>query len=93
MMIGTGAVTVEDSRRFCMTAWLMAALLTHIVEALSLQNLVIDKVYNWNNLSRASRKVVSNKGCAGVDGMGVKRWCEKEEIHLQELRMQLMNDT
>jgi group II intron reverse transcriptase/maturase len=54
---------------------------------------VIDKVYNWNNLSRASRKVVSNKGCAGVDGMSVKRWCEKEEIHLQDLRRRLMNDT
>ena len=54
---------------------------------------VIDKVYNWNNLSRASRKVVGNKGCAGVDGMSVKRWQEKEDIHLQELRKQLMNDT
>lgn len=54
---------------------------------------VIDKVYNWNNLSMASRKVVGNKGCAGVDGMGTKRWQEKEELHLRELRQRLMNDT
>lgn len=54
---------------------------------------VIDKVYNWNNLSKASGKVVGNKGCAGVDGMSVKRWREKEAKHLQELRQQLMNDT
>ena len=54
---------------------------------------VIDKVYNWNNLSMASRKVVDNKGCAGVDGMGTKRWQKKEELHLRELRQRLMNDT
>jgi group II intron reverse transcriptase/maturase len=54
---------------------------------------VIDKVYNWKNLTIASRKVVGNKGCAGVDGMNVIRWQEKEEQHLQELREQLMNDT
>jgi len=50
-------------------------------------------VYNWNNLSMASRKVVGNKGCAGVDGMSVKRWQAKETEHLQGLRRQLVNDT
>jgi RNA-directed DNA polymerase len=53
---------------------------------------VIDKVYNWNNLLKASRKVVGNKGCAGVDGMNVTKWREKEEQHLRELRRRLMND-
>jgi retron-type reverse transcriptase len=41
----------------------------------------------------ASCKVVGNKGCAGVDGMDTKRWREKEELHLRELRQRLMNDT
>lgn len=64
-----------------------------VVQKRRIVHSVIDKVYNWNNLSRASRKVVSNKGCAGVDGMSVKRWCEKEEIYLHDLRRRLMNDT
>ena len=54
---------------------------------------VIDKVYHWNNLKVASRKVVGNKGSAGVDGMGVEEWKEKEEDHLRELRRRLMKDT
>jgi RNA-directed DNA polymerase len=54
---------------------------------------VIDKVFNWNNLKSASRKVVKNKGSAGVDGMSVKRWQEKEESHLQELKWRLMKDS
>ena len=54
---------------------------------------VVDKVYNWGNLKVASRKVVDNKGSAGVDGMSVEEWKEKEEVHLQELRRRLMKDT
>lgn len=54
---------------------------------------VIDKVYHWGNLEVASRKVVDNKGSAGVDGMSVEAWKEKEEDHLRELRRRLMNDT
>lgn len=54
---------------------------------------VIDKVYHWRNLKVASRKVVDNKGSAGVDGMSVGAWKEKEEDHLRELRRRLMNDT
>ena len=54
---------------------------------------VIDKVYNWNNLKVASRKVVGNRGSAGVDGMSVGQWKKKEEEHLRELRRRLMNDT
>jgi RNA-directed DNA polymerase len=54
---------------------------------------VIDKVYNWNNLKVASRKVVGNRGSAGVDGMSVVQWKKKEKEHLRELRRRLMNDT
>ena len=54
---------------------------------------VIDKVFNWKNLTIASRKVVRNKGSAGVDGMGVKEWREKEEKYLHELQWRLRKDT
>lgn len=54
---------------------------------------VIDKVFNWKNLAIASRKVVRNKGSAGVDGMSVKQWREKEEAYLHELRWRLRKDT
>jgi len=54
---------------------------------------VIDKVFNWKNLAMASRKVVRNKGSAGVDGMSVQQWREKEEKYLQELRWRLRKDT
>jgi len=53
---------------------------------------VIDKVCNWKNLTVASRKVVRNKGSAGVDGMSVKQWREKEEKYLRELRWRLRKD-
>lgn len=53
----------------------------------------IDKVHNWKNLVRASRKVVRNKGRGGVDGMSVKKWEAKEEKHLRVLRQRLINDT
>jgi len=33
----------------------------------------IDKVYNLNNLSEASRKVMRNKGSGGVDRMSVEK--------------------
>jgi group II intron reverse transcriptase/maturase len=54
---------------------------------------VIDKVFNWSNLKLASRKVVRNKGSAGVDRMNVEQWQAKEEQHLQELRWRLIQDT
>jgi RNA-directed DNA polymerase len=54
---------------------------------------VIDKVWNWENLTVASRKVVRNKGSGGVDGMSVKQWREKEEKHLRELQGRLRRDT
>ncbi|MCA1796390.1 MAG: group II intron reverse transcriptase/maturase [Geobacteraceae bacterium] len=53
----------------------------------------IDKVYNWNNLSDASHKVVQNKGSGGIDRMSVTTWAQKEKQHLSTLRHRLINDT
>jgi len=50
---------------------------------------VIDKVYNWQNLAVASRKVVGNKGSGGVDRMSVQAWAKKEEQHLSSLQNRL----
>ena len=54
---------------------------------------VIDKVYNWRNLKRASGKVVSNKGAGGVDRMSAEQWRAKEDVHIAQLRKGLMNDS
>lgn len=54
---------------------------------------VIDKVYNWCNLLKASAKVIANRGSAGVDGMNVKAWKAKQQQHLSTLRHRLINDT
>lgn len=53
----------------------------------------IDKVFNWNNLKAASRKVVRNKGSAGVDRMSVGQWQAREEDRLHDLQRRLMKDT
>ena len=59
----------------------------------SILHSVIDKVFNWNNLTAASRKVIGSKGRGGVDGMSVEQWQAEEEKHLGTLRHRLMNDT
>lgn len=53
----------------------------------------IDKVFNWNNLKSASRKVIQNKGSGGVDGMSVEQWARREDSHLAHLRKRLIEDT
>ena len=53
----------------------------------------IDKVYNWGNLKRASRKVVSNRGAGGIDGMSVHQWQSKEDKQISILRKRLMDDS
>jgi group II intron reverse transcriptase/maturase len=53
----------------------------------------IDKVYNWRNLKRASRKVVSKRGAGGVDGMSVQKWQAKEDQQVSLLRRRLMQDS
>lgn len=64
-----------------------------VVQMRKVLHSAIDKVFNWNNLSLASRKVVRNKGSGGVDGMSVGQWRVKEHKHLNTLRHRLMNDT
>ena len=59
----------------------------------SILHSAIDKVFNWNNLTAASRKVVRSKGRGGVDGMSVEQWQAEEQKHLGSLRHRLMNDT
>lgn len=54
---------------------------------------VIDKVYHWKNLERASRKVVQKGGSGGVDGMSVKAWAAKEPKHLTTLQRRLKRNT
>lgn len=54
---------------------------------------VIDKVYNWGNLQKASAKVVANRGSAGVDGMDVKVWKAKQREQLSTLRHRLINNS
>lgn len=54
---------------------------------------VIDKVYNWGNLQKASAKVIANRGSAGVDGMDVQAWKSKHREHLSTLRHRLINKT
>jgi len=53
----------------------------------------IDKVFNWNNLKSASRRVVQKGGSGGVDKMDVKTWKSKEDKHLATLRRRLMSNT
>jgi group II intron reverse transcriptase/maturase len=53
----------------------------------------IDKVYHWQNLEKASRRVVQKGGSGGVDRMDVKTWQGKEQKHLATLRRRLMKDT
>lgn len=53
---------------------------------------VIDKVYCLENLRKASARVCSNKGAAGLDGMSVQQWHDHEEQNLGELRRTLLED-
>ena len=53
----------------------------------------IDKVYHWENLEMASRRVVRKGGSGGVDRMDVRTWQGKEQKHLATLRRRLMKDT
>ena len=53
---------------------------------------VIDKVYNLANLREASRKVCSNKGAPGIDGLTVKSWKADEDRKLSGLRRLMLED-
>lgn len=51
---------------------------------------LIDKVYGWRNLYRAWRKVRANKGAHGLDRVTIRMFEADWEIHLREIRRQLM---
>lgn len=53
---------------------------------------LIDKVYCLRNLIRASRKVCSNGGSPGLDGMSVQQWRAEEEKNLKSLRSALIDE-
>jgi RNA-directed DNA polymerase len=51
---------------------------------------LIDKVYRWENLWTAWRRVRRNKGAHGLDRMTIKAFEENAEMHLRELQRKLM---
>jgi group II intron reverse transcriptase/maturase len=53
---------------------------------------LIDKIYNWNNLWTAWRKVRANKGAPGVDRVTIQDFESQVELHLRELQRKLMQD-
>lgn len=53
---------------------------------------LIDKVYNWNNLWTAWRKVRANKGTHGLDRVTIRAFEQDAETHLRELQRKLMED-
>jgi len=53
---------------------------------------LIDKVYNWNNLWSAWRKVRANKGAHGLDRVTIRAFEKDVETHLKELQRKLMED-
>ena len=53
---------------------------------------VIDKIYSLANLQKASAKVCSNGGAAGIDGVSVPKWKAHEEQNLGILRRKLIEN-
>jgi group II intron reverse transcriptase/maturase len=53
---------------------------------------LIDKVYNWNNLWNAWRKVRANKGAHGLDRVTIRAFEKDAETHLRELQRKLMEN-
>lgn len=54
---------------------------------------LLKKVLNPANLAAAQRKVVSNKGSAGIDGMKVSELSEYMQLHREELIAAIENGT
>lgn len=54
---------------------------------------LMSEIANLKNLETALRKVVSNKGSAGIDGMNVEELREWFSNHYRELQHQLMTGT
>jgi len=53
---------------------------------------LIDKVYSWDNLWTAWRKVRANKGAHGLDRVTIRAYEQDVETHLRELQRKLMED-
>lgn len=53
---------------------------------------LIDKVYSWNNLWTAWRKVRRNKGAHGLDRVTIHAYEQDVEKHLLELQRKLMEN-
>jgi len=53
---------------------------------------LIDKVYNWENLWTAWRKVRRNKGAHGLDRVTIRAFEQDAETHLRELQRKLMEN-
>ena len=53
---------------------------------------LIDKVYSWNNLWTAWRKVRANKGAHGLDRVSIHAFEADVEKHLLELQRKLMEN-
>lgn len=51
---------------------------------------LIDKVYDWNNLVRAWRKVRANKGAHGLDRVTIRMFESDWETHLREIQRKLV---
>jgi retron-type reverse transcriptase len=54
---------------------------------------LIDKVYDPNNLEEAWQRVWENRGSAGIDGVTIAAFAEREDELLGELHEQLRNRT
>jgi RNA-directed DNA polymerase len=53
---------------------------------------LIDKVYSWENLSRAYRKVRANKGAHGLDRVTLHMFDVDRDKHLREIQRKLMQN-
>lgn len=53
---------------------------------------LIDKVYHWDNLYRAWRRVRANKGAHGLDRVTIRMFEADWETHLREIQRKLMQD-
>ena len=50
---------------------------------------LIDKVQSKKNLEAAAKKVIGNKGSAGVDRVGVREYAERIEKNIEEIQQEI----
>jgi group II intron reverse transcriptase/maturase len=53
---------------------------------------LIDKVYSWENLLRAYRRVKANKGAHGLDRVTLRMFDANRDLHLREIQRKLMQN-